>query len=174
MLNKMIAMIMDECDVIVYFIIIIIGLLLAFFTVSDADIDLLFWKLFGHQPGRCYSWFDVQRNRGRVISASAARDFALFAETLRGRVVWVTGASSGIGECLAYNLARVGCKLILSSEDNNELQRVRKNCIGSLTCTKALSDASTEHAQTKKSNELLKTSIFNRCVIAFSDFLLTE
>ena len=42
----------------------------------------------------------------------------------------VTGASSGIGECLAYDLARAGCKLVLSSRKVQELERVKKNCIG--------------------------------------------
>ena len=44
--------------------------------------------------------------------------------------MWITGASSGIGECLAYDLARAGCKLILSSRRVDELQRVKTNCIG--------------------------------------------
>ncbi|KAJ0008962.1 hypothetical protein NQD34_016377 [Periophthalmus magnuspinnatus] len=48
---------------------------------------------------------------------------------LRGLVVWVTGASSGIGEELAYQLAQCGARLILSSRRENELQRVKSHCL---------------------------------------------
>lgn len=46
------------------------------------------------------------------------------------KVVWVTGASSGIGEHLAYALASQGARLILSSRNEQELQRVKQNCSG--------------------------------------------
>jgi len=44
------------------------------------------------------------------------------------KVVWITGASSGIGEFLAYALSAQGAKLILSSRREEELQRVKKAC----------------------------------------------
>ena len=53
-----------------------------------------------------------------------------FTERLRGEVVWITGGSSGIGEQLAYDFARVGCKLILTARREEELERVKKECIG--------------------------------------------
>ncbi|XP_029349933.1 dehydrogenase/reductase SDR family member 7 [Echeneis naucrates] len=48
---------------------------------------------------------------------------------LRGLVVWITGASSGIGEELAYQLAKCGSRLILSARRENELNRVKRQCI---------------------------------------------
>ena len=52
------------------------------------------------------------------------------ATALRGKVVWITGASSGIGEYFAYELAKYGCKLVLSARRKAELERVKKNCAG--------------------------------------------
>ena len=51
---------------------------------------------------------------------------------LKGLVVWITGASSGIGEELAYQLARCGCRLILSARREDELNRVKGNCLGKI------------------------------------------
>ncbi|XP_058018929.1 dehydrogenase/reductase SDR family member 7 [Ahaetulla prasina] len=45
------------------------------------------------------------------------------------KVVWVTGASSGIGEELAYQLAKIGSWLVLSARRENELERVKKKCL---------------------------------------------
>lgn len=44
--------------------------------------------------------------------------------------MWITGASSGIGEELAYQLARCGCLLILSARRQDELNRVKRHCLG--------------------------------------------
>ena len=45
---------------------------------------------------------------------------------LAGKVVWITGASSGIGEGLAAQAAQRGAKLVLSSRREAELERVRQ------------------------------------------------
>lgn len=50
------------------------------------------------------------------------------AKVLRGKVVWITGASSGIGEELSYALAKAGAVLILSARRTEELQRVLEQC----------------------------------------------
>lgn len=47
----------------------------------------------------------------------------------KNKVIWITGASSGIGEALAKAFASEGAKLILSSRRKEELERV-KNQLG--------------------------------------------
>lgn len=54
----------------------------------------------------------------------------LLEHELRGKVVWVTGASSGIGEELSYQLAKLGALLAISARREDELQRVKKKCLG--------------------------------------------
>jgi short-subunit dehydrogenase len=48
--------------------------------------------------------------------------------TVKDKVIWITGASSGIGEALAYALAEKGARLILSARRKDELDRVKGNC----------------------------------------------
>jgi short-subunit dehydrogenase len=46
------------------------------------------------------------------------------------KVVWITGASSGIGEALAQALAGLGARLVLSSRRVEELERVKAGLTG--------------------------------------------
>ncbi len=46
----------------------------------------------------------------------------------KNKVIWITGASSGIGEALVYTFTREGAKIILSSNDEPELLRVSTQC----------------------------------------------
>ncbi len=48
----------------------------------------------------------------------------------QNRVVWITGASSGLGEAMAKAFRREGARLILSSRNIAELERVRNECGG--------------------------------------------
>jgi short-subunit dehydrogenase len=47
-------------------------------------------------------------------------------ESLAGKIVWVTGASSGLGDALVKEFAAKGCKVILTARREQELQRVQK------------------------------------------------
>uniref|UniRef100_A0A3Q3WLT5 Uncharacterized protein n=1 Tax=Mola mola TaxID=94237 RepID=A0A3Q3WLT5_MOLML len=71
------------------------------FVFMDADFTLMWASMLGNKP----------ENK------------------LKGLVVWVTGASSGIGEELAYQLARCGSRLILSARREDELNRVKRHCL---------------------------------------------
>lgn len=84
-----------------YFIPVFLLILFLCFIFADADFTLLWGSLLGHRP----------ENK------------------LKGLVVWVTGASSGIGEELAYQLARCGSHLILSARREDELNKVKRRCL---------------------------------------------
>jgi len=47
---------------------------------------------------------------------------------MNNKVVWITGASSGIGEALVYACSNAGAKLIISSRNRDELYRVKSAC----------------------------------------------
>ena len=46
----------------------------------------------------------------------------------KGKVVWVTGASSGIGKSLAFALSDHGAKVIISSRNIEKLKKVKLQC----------------------------------------------
>lgn len=80
---------------------------------------------------------------------------------LKGKVIWLTGASSGIGEALAYALAKEGVKLIISARREDELKRVASSLTSNFGLTEMdllilpldLADESNFEA---KKNEVLK------------------
>ncbi|KAL0551756.1 hypothetical protein IC582_010845 [Cucumis melo] len=68
--------------------------------------------------------------------ATAYGDFTLMSknhlnrEEIEDKVVWITGASRGIGEVLAKQLAALGAKLIISARDEAGLERVKSELSG--------------------------------------------
>ena len=48
--------------------------------------------------------------------------------SFEGKIVWITGASSGIGEALVYAFIRRGAYVIASSNEVSELEKVKSNC----------------------------------------------
>lgn len=68
-----------------------------------------------------------------VIHAVIANMFEFpmndYAGSLKGKVVWITGASSGIGKQLALLMAKNGVKLCLSARNVDRLDAVKMECL---------------------------------------------
>ncbi|WP_336366544.1 SDR family NAD(P)-dependent oxidoreductase [Marinobacter sp. C2H3] len=59
-------------------------------------------------------------------------------ERLQGRnSIWITGASSGIGEALALALGRGGHRLVITGRRRDALDEVAAQCAGNITCAPA-------------------------------------
>ena len=50
-------------------------------------------------------------------------------ENLQGKVVWITGASSGIGKALAEECAAQGAQIVLTARRLEELEKVRSGLV---------------------------------------------
>ena len=48
--------------------------------------------------------------------------------TFKNKIIWITGASSGIGKGLAIALSKTNCKLIISSRNERRLNEVKQQC----------------------------------------------
>ena len=49
-------------------------------------------------------------------------------QKLQGKAIWITGASSGVGEGMATVFHRAGANIIISGRRENELERVKGSC----------------------------------------------
>lgn len=76
------------------------------------------------------------------------------------KIVWITGASSGIGEALVYQYFKAGHKLIISGRNRDELFRVKSNCQNSFNVHVLTFDLTETDLLENKANDALK--IFGR------------
>jgi len=90
---------MDLATILICLLILPVGLLFLIF-ISDCDLTLKLVEKFGTPTS-----------------------------SLKGKVVWIIGASTGIGEYLAYELVANGAKVILSGRREKELNQVKEQCI---------------------------------------------
>jgi dehydrogenase/reductase SDR family member 7B len=65
---------------------------------------------------------------------------------LTDKTVWITGASSGIGEQMAYECARRGARLILSARSEELLRKVGKACVSAESVTLIPFDLASEQS----------------------------
>ena len=86
-----------------------------------------------------------------------------------GKVVWVTGASSGIGEELCKQLSGYGAKLILSARSRDKLEAMAKTLPNSTVLVLDLTDKNSVASATGKAKEL-----FGRIDILFNNGAVTS
>jgi len=72
------------------------------------------------------------------------------------KIVWITGASSGIGEALVYEYFKTGNKLIISGRNRDELFRVKSNCQNSFNVHVLAFDLSETDTLETKAQDALK------------------
>ncbi len=70
------------------------------------------------------------------------------------KVIWITGASSGIGKALAGMLAQQKAKLILTARNLESLEKVQKQCAAFTTCNILPADLVSDDLE-KLSNQAL-------------------
>ena len=77
-----------------------VAIFLAFLLFSDGDVSLIFLDKFGKKL-----------------------------DCLKDQVVWITGASYGIGAACALEAAKHGAKVVISARSEQQLKDVKRKCI---------------------------------------------
>ncbi len=76
--------------------------------------------------------------------------------SLKGKVIWLSGASSGIGEALAHRLAEIECKLILSARRLEVLEDLATSLSTSKTSVLPLACDVTDPEEVKSTIEIIE------------------
>ena len=107
----------DFCFVLfLIWIVIFIGLLF----YLDGDLSLMWHAKFGRKICKC----QIVKQYLKILKKT------LFLDELKGQVIWITGASTGIGQSCAIEAAKLGAKLVLSARNEVLLQEVKETCLG--------------------------------------------
>src|SRR5271170_5381374 len=85
------------------------------------------------------------------------RGFKPAAGSFAGRVIMVTGASSGLGKALALECARAGASVILSGRNQLKLERVYDEIAGTGAATPAIAVLDLAAATAVEYDHLAKT-----------------
>jgi dehydrogenase/reductase SDR family protein 7B len=83
------------------------------------------------------------------------------------KIIWITGASSGIGKALAIELSKMNVKLILSSRNETELQKVKIECANSHNIRIIALDLEKYHELPSKVEEAI--ALFGKIDILFNN-----
>lgn len=89
-----------------------------FLSQMDCDLEVLYADKFGTPIGEFVLLLDF------LIIYNLLHSL----EKLKGKVIWITGASSGVGEGLAYQFARIGARLVISGSNETRLAEVAAKC----------------------------------------------
>jgi dehydrogenase/reductase SDR family protein 7 len=97
-----------------------------FLFILDGDLSLIFNVKFGKKIRKLQHNIKNYQNNCYVYGLS----HLIFLDNLKGEVIWITGASTGIGAGCAVQAAKIGAKLVLTARNENLLKQVKQKCLG--------------------------------------------